>query len=110
VDIARSILYRRRVTTREADQIITQNLAPIYEEVADAFASQKDKVVVANVDADGAGRDLGSVYSLNQTVPSISQRLQAEVRCDRLPEYVYILKLQMSMLTSCHSIKMVRWN
>ncbi|KAH9836151.1 protein disulfide isomerase [Rhodofomes roseus] len=41
-----------------------KNLAPIYEEVADAFAHAKDKVVVAKVDADGIGRPLGQKYGV----------------------------------------------
>lgn len=41
-----------------------QNLAPVYEELADAFAHAKDKVIVAKVDADGAGRPLGQKYGV----------------------------------------------
>ena len=41
-----------------------KNLAPVYEQVADAFAHAKDKVVVAKVDADGAGRPLGQKYGV----------------------------------------------
>ena len=41
--------------------VASYKLAPIYEEVADAFAHQKSKVVVAKVDADGAGRETGFV-------------------------------------------------
>ncbi|EIW84274.1 protein disulfide isomerase [Coniophora puteana RWD-64-598 SS2] len=41
-----------------------KNLAPIYEQVADAFAHAKNKVVVAKVDADGAGRPLGQKYGV----------------------------------------------
>jgi protein disulfide-isomerase A6 len=29
-----------------------KNLAPVYEELADSFAGQKDKVTIAKVDAD----------------------------------------------------------
>lgn len=41
-----------------------QNLAPVYEQLADAFAHKKDKVVVAKVDADGEGRPLGQTYGV----------------------------------------------
>lgn len=41
-----------------------QNLAPIYEQLADAFAHAKDKVIIAKVDADGEGRPLGSKYGV----------------------------------------------
>ena len=41
-----------------------QNLAPVYEQLADAFAHAKDKVIVAKVDADGAGRPLGQKYGV----------------------------------------------
>ncbi|WWC70388.1 protein disulfide-isomerase domain [Kwoniella pini CBS 10737] len=39
-----------------------KNLAPVYEQLADAFPS--DKVVIAKTDADGVGRDLGSKYGV----------------------------------------------
>ncbi|KAJ6513246.1 protein disulfide isomerase [Mycena sanguinolenta] len=41
-----------------------KNLAPVYEQLADAFASAKDKVIVAKVNADGEGRPLGSQYGV----------------------------------------------
>lgn len=41
-----------------------QNLAPIYEQLGDAFSHAKDKVVVAKVDADGEGRPLGQKYGV----------------------------------------------
>ncbi|KAG8212998.1 thioredoxin-like protein [Butyriboletus roseoflavus] len=41
-----------------------KNLAPIYEQLADAFSHAKDKVVVAKVDADGEGRPLGQKYGV----------------------------------------------
>ncbi|KAI0687531.1 protein disulfide isomerase [Earliella scabrosa] len=41
-----------------------KNLAPVYEQLADAFAHAKDKVIVAKVDADGAGRPLGQKYGV----------------------------------------------
>jgi protein disulfide-isomerase A6 len=41
-----------------------QNLAPIYEELADAFVHAKDKVVIAKVDADGEGKPLGKKYGV----------------------------------------------
>ncbi|KAI0760753.1 protein disulfide isomerase [Fomes fomentarius] len=41
-----------------------KNLAPIYEQLADAFAHAKDKVIIAKVDADGAGRPLGQKYGV----------------------------------------------
>jgi len=41
-----------------------KNLAPIYEELADAFVHAKDKVVIAKVDADGEGKPLGKKYGV----------------------------------------------
>ncbi|KAF8806958.1 disulfide isomerase [Phlegmacium glaucopus] len=41
-----------------------KNLAPIYEELADAFAHAKDKVIIAKVDADGEGKPLGKKYGV----------------------------------------------
>ncbi|KAJ7284994.1 protein disulfide isomerase [Mycena rebaudengoi] len=41
-----------------------KNLAPVYEELATAYAHAKDKVVVAKVDADGAGKALGTKYGV----------------------------------------------
>jgi len=41
-----------------------KNLAPVYEQLADAFSHAKDKVVVAKVDADGEGRPLGTKYGV----------------------------------------------
>ncbi|PFH52990.1 hypothetical protein AMATHDRAFT_138908 [Amanita thiersii Skay4041] len=43
---------------------LAQNLAPIYEQLADAFADAKDKVVIAKVDADGEGKPLGRKYEV----------------------------------------------
>jgi hypothetical protein len=42
----------------------SQNLAPVYEQLADAFAHAKDKVVIAKVDADGVGKPLGRKYDV----------------------------------------------
>lgn len=44
--------------------VISQNLAPTYEQLADAFANSKDKVIIAKVDADGAGKPLGQKYGV----------------------------------------------
>lgn len=44
--------------------VVTQNLAPIYEQLADAFSHAKEKVVVAKVDADGDGKPLGQKYGV----------------------------------------------
>jgi len=41
-----------------------KTLAPIYEEVADVFATQKNKVLIAKVDADGEGRETGHKYGV----------------------------------------------
>ncbi|KAF4614116.1 hypothetical protein D9613_007821 [Agrocybe pediades] len=41
-----------------------KNLAPVYEQLADAFAHVKDKVVIAKVDADGEGKPLGKKYGV----------------------------------------------
>ena len=43
---------------------LPKNLAPIYEQLGDAFAHAKDKVVIAKVDADGAGKPLGQKYGV----------------------------------------------
>ena len=44
--------------------VVTQTLAPIYEQLADAYSHAKDKVVVAKVDADGDGKPLGQKYGV----------------------------------------------
>jgi protein disulfide-isomerase A6 len=41
-----------------------KNLAPVYEELADAFAHVKDKIIIAKVDADGAGKPLGQKFGV----------------------------------------------
>ncbi|KAL4062929.1 thioredoxin-like protein [Scleroderma yunnanense] len=41
-----------------------KNLAPTYEQLADAFSHVKDRVIIAKVDADGAGRPLGQKYDV----------------------------------------------
>ncbi|KAI9566788.1 thioredoxin-like protein [Boletus coccyginus] len=41
-----------------------KNLAPIYEQLADAFSHAKDKVIIAKVDADGEGRPVGQKYGV----------------------------------------------
>lgn len=41
-----------------------KNLAPKYEQLADAFEHAKDKVVIAKVDADGEGKPLGQKYEV----------------------------------------------
>lgn len=53
-----------------------QNLAPTYEELADAYAHAKDKVIIAKVDADGAGKPLGQKYGV-KGFPSTSTLLCA---------------------------------
>ncbi|EPQ54104.1 protein disulfide isomerase [Gloeophyllum trabeum ATCC 11539] len=42
-----------------------KNLAPVYEQLADAYSHAKDKVIIAKVDADGAGRPLGQKYGVS---------------------------------------------
>jgi hypothetical protein len=44
---------------------LSQNLAPIYEELGDAFSHAKDKVIIAKADADGAGKPLGQKYEVS---------------------------------------------
>jgi len=41
-----------------------KNLAPVYEQLGDAYAHVKDKVVIAKVDADGEGKPLGKKYGV----------------------------------------------
>ncbi|KAK7685514.1 hypothetical protein QCA50_011379 [Cerrena zonata] len=41
-----------------------KNLAPVYEQLGDAFSHAKDKVVIAKVDADGVGKPLGQKYGV----------------------------------------------
>ncbi|TCD63371.1 hypothetical protein EIP91_005625 [Steccherinum ochraceum] len=48
-----------------------KNLAPVYEQLADAFSHAKDKVVIAKVDADGVGKPLGKEYGVTG-FPSLS--------------------------------------
>ena len=47
----------------------------MYEQLADAFAHAKDKVIIAKVDADGEGRPLGQKYGVTG-FPSTSKVLQ----------------------------------
>ncbi|KAJ3547460.1 hypothetical protein NMY22_g1645 [Coprinellus aureogranulatus] len=49
------------------------NLAPVWEQLADAFEHAKDKVVIAKVDADGVGRPLGQKYGV-QGFPTLKFR------------------------------------
>ncbi|KAF5367576.1 hypothetical protein D9758_003706 [Tetrapyrgos nigripes] len=41
-----------------------KNLAPIYEQLADAYAHAKDKVFIAKMDADGAGKEKAKSYGV----------------------------------------------
>ncbi|KAF5382219.1 hypothetical protein D9615_004360 [Tricholomella constricta] len=41
-----------------------KNLAPVWEQLADAYSHAKDKVVIAKVDADGDGKDVGKKYGV----------------------------------------------
>lgn len=41
-----------------------QNLAPVYEQLGDAYAHAKDRVTIAKVDADGEGKPLGQKYGV----------------------------------------------
>jgi len=41
-----------------------KNLAPIYEQLADAFAHAKDKVRIVKIDADGDGKETGGKYGV----------------------------------------------
>ncbi|KAF9468074.1 protein disulfide isomerase [Collybia nuda] len=41
-----------------------KSLAPVYEQLADAYAHASDKVVIAKVDADGAGKAVGKKYGV----------------------------------------------
>ena len=63
-DTARYGASDRALPMRDADQAAPQNLAPKYEQLADAYAHAKDKVIIAKVDADGEGRPLGQKYGV----------------------------------------------
>ncbi|KAG8830894.1 hypothetical protein FRC17_004109 [Serendipita sp. 399] len=41
------------------------NLAPVYEQLGDAFAHAKDKVSIIKVDADGKGKPVGQKYGVS---------------------------------------------
>jgi protein disulfide-isomerase A6 len=58
---------------------VAQNLAPTYEQLGDAFGHAKDKVIVAKVDADGAGKPLGQKYGVSG-FPSTSLSLVFRLR------------------------------
>lgn len=58
-----------------------KNLAPKYEELADAFQNVQDKVIIAKVDADGEGRSLGQQYE----VKGFPSELQSRV-CVRMSD------------------------
>ena len=62
-----------------------QNLAPIYEELADAY-SHTDHVVIAKVDAD-AEKALGYAYRCKTYSRVRLDFLQSEVRRDGFPQY-----------------------
>lgn len=55
---------RDQASASVAQVNVPQNLAPIYEQLGDAFSHAKDKIVVAKVDADGAGKPLGQKYGV----------------------------------------------
>ena len=60
-----------------------QSLAPIYEQLGDAFAHAKGQVFIAKVDADGAGKPLGERYEV-KGFPSalpLSRTLVLVVNC-----------------------------
>jgi len=77
-----------------AQMDVAQNLAPVYEQLGDAFSHAKDKVIVAKVDADGAGKPLGQKYGVSgfpSTLLSLVSRLRKAnsnssevVRCSRV--------------------------
>ena len=71
------ILDKASVSVAEMD--VAQNLAPIYEQLGDAFSHAKGKVVVAKVDADGAGKPLGQKYGVTG-FPSMLLSLVSRVR------------------------------
>jgi len=77
-----------------AQMDVAQNLAPVYEQLGDAFSHAKDNVIVAKVDADGAGKPLGQKYGVSgfpSTLLSLASRLRKAnsnssevVRCSRV--------------------------
>ncbi len=50
-------------------RIVPQPVAPTYDLLADAFAHQSDKVIIAKTDADGVGKGLGKRFGV-QGFPS----------------------------------------
>ena len=86
------ILDKASVPVAQMD--VPQNLAPVYEQLGDAFSHAKDKVIVAKVDADGAGKPLGQKYGVSgfpSTLLSLVSRLRKAnsnssevVRCSRV--------------------------
>jgi len=79
----------KRVSTfldeQRAANLTHQNLAPIYEELADAFVHAKDKVVIAKVDADGEGKPLGKKYG----VTGYPSRIQSWRSCLMFTEHSF---------------------
>ena len=64
MDTAKCAIIRYEHMFRGTHDTSFQNLAPIYEQLADAFSHAKDKVIIAKVDADGVGRPLGNKYDV----------------------------------------------
>lgn len=80
VVIARHVFHELLCVAIEADYDAVQNLAPIYEQLADAFVHAKEKVVIAKVDADGAGKALGKRFEVKGYPSMRSHSLHAHMR------------------------------
>ena len=54
VDIARYFRFTAIPARLLTEERVLKNLAPTYEQLADAYSHVKDKVIIAKVDADAA--------------------------------------------------------
>ena len=63
-----------------------KKLAPVYEELADAFAAHGDKVTIAKVDADSTF-SLFFFHKLTSLICCRSQVFGKEIRHSGLPDY-----------------------
>jgi len=55
--------------------IISQNLAPTYEQLADAYAHAKDKVYISKIDADGVGKEKARSFGVTGYPSKLSSKI-----------------------------------